>query len=580
MAYNRTTNTNNQRTQRRSPSRSQASKLKVIPLGGLHEVGKNITAFEYEDEIMLVDCGVAFPEDDMLGIDLVIPDFSYLIKNKDKVLGVVLTHGHEDHIGSLPYLLRDLNIPVYGTRLTIGLVETKLKEHNLLNSVERVNVNAGETIQLGKHFKVEFIRSNHSIADSVALAITTPAGVVLHSGDFKIDYTPVQGEPIDLQKIAEYGRKGVLLFMCESTNVERPGFTMSESTIGKKFEEIFDDSEEQRIMVATFSSNIDRIQQIINCAMGHNRKVCVVGRSMTNVVKAACELGYINYKEDTFIDAAEIKNYDDHRLVIITTGSQGETMSALSRIASNEHKLIEIKPGDKVIISASPIPGNEKNVSHVINELLKKGADVIYDGLMDVHVSGHARQEEIKLLHTLVKPKYFMPIHGEYKMLKTHENLAVSLGMDKKNIFVMANGDMLELNSRGAKMTPGAVISGQVFVDGLGVGDVGNIVLRDRRHLSQDGLMIVVVVMDSYTGAVLRGPDIISRGFVYVRESEELMSEAREAVSAALAECDNETGASEWSYYKTVIKDTLRDYLWKKTKRSPMILPIIMPIDL
>ena len=585
MAYNRTTQKTTKPAAARSTrsarsTRAQASKLKVIPLGGLHEIGKNITAFEYEDEIMVVDCGVAFPEDDMLGIDLVIPDFSYLLKNRDKVLGIVLTHGHEDHIGSLPYLLRELNVPVYGTRLTIGLVETKLREHNLLNSVERVNVNAGETIKLGKHFKVEFIRSNHSIADSVALAITTPAGVVIHSGDFKIDFTPVQGDPIDLQKFAEYGRKGVLLFMCESTNVERQGYTMSESTIGKIFEEIFDSSAEQRIMVATFSSNIDRIQQIINCAQARDRKVCIVGRSMTNVVKAACELGYINYKEGTFIEANELKNYDDHRLVIITTGSQGETMSALSRIAANEHKLIEVKPGDKIIISASPIPGNEKNVSHVINELLKKGADVIYDGLMDVHVSGHARQEEIKLLHALVKPKYFMPVHGEYKMLKTHENLAITMGMDKKNIFVMANGDMLELNSRGAKLSTGAVTSGQVFVDGLGVGDVGNIVLRDRRHLSQDGLMIVVVVMDSYTGAILRGPDIISRGFVYVRESEELISEAREAVRRALEECDLSGSSSEWSYYKTVIKDTLRDYLWKKTKRSPMILPIIMPVDL
>ncbi len=580
MAYNRNTNTKTQRRTTTRTPKAPAPKLKVIPLGGLHEVGKNITAFEYEDEIMLVDCGVAFPEDDMLGIDLVIPDFNYLLKNREKVLGVVLTHGHEDHIGSLPYLLRELNIPVYGTRLTIGLVEAKLKEHNLLNLVERVNVNAGETIKLGKHFKVEFIRSNHSIADSVALAITTPAGVVIHSGDFKVDFTPVQGEPIDLQRLGEYGKKGVLLFMCESTNVERPGYTMSESTIGKIFEEIFEDSQEQRIMVATFSSNIDRIQQIINCAQAKNRKVCVIGRSMTNVVKAACELGYISYKEGTFIEPGEIKNYEDHRLVIITTGSQGETMSALSRIASNEHKQIEVKPGDKIIISASPIPGNEKNVSHVINELLKKGAEVIYDGLMDVHVSGHARQEEIKLLHALIKPKYFMPIHGEYKMLKTHESLAMSMGMDKKNIFVMANGDMLQLNSRGAELTPAAVTSGQVFVDGLGVGDVGNIVLRDRRHLSQDGLMIVVVVMDSYTGAVLRGPDIISRGFVYVRESEELMSEAREAVSQALYECDTHSGGSEWSYYKTVIKDTLRDYLWKKTKRSPMILPIIMPVEL
>ncbi len=582
MAYNKSINQKTHRgtaAKTRAP-KAQQPKLKVIPLGGLHEIGKNITAFEYEDEILVVDCGVAFPEDDMLGIDLVIPDFSYLVKNKDKLVGIALTHGHEDHIGSLPYLLREVKVPIYGTRLTIGLVETKLKEHNLLGSTERINVNAGETVKLGKYFKVEFIRSNHSIADAVALAITTPAGVVIHSGDFKVDYTPVQGEPIDLQKLAEYGRKGVLLFMCESTNVERPGYTMSESTIGKIFEEIFENSADQRIMVATFSSNIDRIQQIINCASARDRKVCVVGRSMTNVVKAARELGYISYKEGTFIEPAELKNYEDNRLVIITTGSQGETMSALSRIASNEHKQIEVKPGDKIIISASPIPGNEKNVSHVINELLKKGADVIYDGLMDVHVSGHARQEEIKLLHALIKPKYFMPVHGEYKMLKTHENLARTMGMDKNNIFVMANGDMLELNSRSAKHTVGAVTSGQVFVDGLGVGDVGNIVLRDRRHLSQDGLMIVVVVMDTYTGAVLRGPDIISRGFVYVRESEELISEAREAVREALDECRGHAGGSEWSYCKTVIKDTLRDYLWKKTKRSPMILPIIMPVEL
>lgn len=555
-----------------------ASKLKVIPLGGLHEVGKNITAFEYEDEILIVDCGVAFPEDDMLGIDLVIPDFTYLVQNAGKIKGIVLTHGHEDHIGSLPYLLKQINVPIYGTRLTIGLVETKLKEHNLLNSTTRFNVNAGETVKLGENFKVEFIRSTHSIADSVALAITTPAGVVIHSGDFKIDFNPIQGEMIDLQRFAELGKKGVLLFMCESTNVELKGYTMSESTVGGIFEKIFDDAENQRIMVATFSSNIDRIQQIVNCAEKHKRKVCVVGRSMSNVVKTACELGYLNLKSTTLIEVNEIRNYTDNQLVIITTGSQGETMSALTRIALSEHRQIEVKPGDKVIISASPIPGNEKNVYRVINELLKKGADVIYDGLMDVHVSGHARQEEIKLLHALIKPKYVMPVHGEYKMLRAHQNLVASMGVDKKNVFIMANGDVLEINGKGGKVTTGAVPSGQVFVDGLGVGDVGNIVLRDRRHLSQDGLMIVVVAIDKFSGQILSGPDIISRGFVYVRESEELMTEAREVVREALSECEDR-GMSEWSYIKTLIKDTLRDYLWHKTKRSPMILPIIMDVE-
>ncbi len=553
-------------------------KLKVIPLGGLHEIGKNITAFEYGDEIIIVDCGVAFPQDDMLGIDLVIPDFTYLIQNSDKIKGLVLTHGHEDHIGSLPYLLREISVPIYGTRLTIGLVETKLKEHNLLNSVVRYNVNAGETISLGENFKVEFIRSTHSIADSVAFAITTPVGVVVHSGDFKIDYNPIQGEMINLQRFAELGKKGVLLFMCESTNVELKGYTMSESTVGAIFEKIFSDSENQRIMVATFSSNIDRIQQIINSAEKRKRKVCVIGRSMTNVVKTACDLGYLNMAENTLIDVTELKNYADNQLVIITTGSQGETMSALTRIALNEHRQIEVKPGDKIIISASPIPGNEKNVYRVINELLKKGADVIYDGLMDVHVSGHARQEEIKLLHALVKPKYVMPVHGEYKMLKAHRDLVESIGFDKDNVFIMANGDVLEINSKGGKILPAAVPSGQVFVDGLGVGDVGNIVLRDRRHLSQDGLMIVVVAMEKYTGQILSGPDIISRGFVYVRESEELMEEAREVVRDALSKCESKS-MSEWSYVKTLIKDTLRDYLWHKTKRSPMILPIIMDID-
>lgn len=551
------------------------SKLKIIPLGGLHEIGKNITAFEYNNEILIVDCGIAFPEDDMLGIDLVIPDYSYLIRNREKIKGVVLTHGHEDHIGGLPYFLKEVNVPIYGTKLTIGLVENKLKEHNILNKVERFSVSAGEIIKLGV-FKVEFIRTNHSIADSVAFAITTPIGVVVHSGDFKIDYTPIQGEMIDLQRFAELGKKGVLLFLCESTNVEHPGYTMSERTVGVIFEEIFQDSEDQRILVATFSSNIDRIQQIINSAAKRKRKVAVVGRSMSNVVKTACELGYLNVPQNTMIDIGEIKNYTDNQLVIITTGSQGETMSALSRIASNDHKQIEVKPNDKIIISSSPIPGNEKAIYKVINELLKKGADVIYDGIMDVHVSGHARQEEIKLLHALLKPKFFIPVHGEYKHLKAHEKLARTMGMDKKNIFLMGIGDILEVGRDNAKLN-GTVPSGQVLVDGLGVGDVGNIVLRDRKHLSQDGLMIVVVSMERETGRMLSGPDIISRGFVYVRESEELMDEAKSVVKDALFKCEQKN-INEWSYIKTLIKDTLRDFLWHKTKRSPMILPIIMDI--
>ncbi len=576
MAYNN--NNNKQTRQRRTVRTTPKPKLKIIPLGGLHEVGKNITAFEYEDEIIVVDCGVAFPEDDMPGIDLVIPDFSYLTKNREKVLGVVLTHGHEDHIGSLPYFFKEINVPVYGTRLTLGLVETKLREHGLLNMVERINVNAGDTVTLGKNFKVEFIRSTHSIADSVALAIYTPAGLVVHSGDFKVDYTPIQGEMIDLQRFAELGKKGVLLFMCESTNVELKGYTMSERNVGGIFRQIFEDSRSQRIMVATFSSNIDRIQQIINCAIEHKRKVCVIGRSMSNVVKTAVELGYLKVDETTLIDPSEINKYTDDRLVIITTGSQGETMSALSRVASGEHRQVEIRPGDKVIISASPIPGNEKNVYRVINELLKKGADVVYDGIMDVHVSGHARQEEIKLLHALLKPKYVMPIHGEYKMLITHRDLVMGMGMPKENVFLMANGDVLEINRQGGKILPNAVPSGQIFVDGLGVGDVGNIVLRDRKHLSQDGLMIVVVAMARYSGEILSGPDIISRGFVYVRESEQLMDEAREVVCEALDECDRKN-INDWSYIKTLIKDTLRDFLWKKTRRSPMILPIITEIN-
>jgi len=551
---------------------SKKNKLKVYSLGGLQEIGKNITVFEYGGDIILVDCGVAFPEDDMLGIDLVIPDFSHLVKNKNKVRAVFLTHGHEDHVGSIPYLLRELSVPICGTKLTLGLVEAKLKEHGL-NDVDKVCIEPGENVEVGV-FRVEFIHTTHSIADSVALAIYTPVGIVIHSGDFKVDYTPIQGDPIDLQRFAELGRAGVLLLCCESTNVEQKGYSMSEKTVGVIFEEIFRKSTRQRIMVATFSSNIHRIQQVINSAVNFKRKIAVVGRSMSNVVKTASELGYLDIPPNVLIDISEIRNYKDDDLVIITTGSQGEPMAALSRMAMSDHRQVEIKPTDKIIISASPIPGNEKTITKVINSLMSKGAEVIYEGLMEVHVSGHAKQEEIKLLHALVKPKFLMPIHGEYRHLKQHKELAVSLGMKKENAFVMGIGDVLELTEETARIN-GAVMSGQVLVDGLGVGDVGNIVLRDRKHLSQDGLMIVVVSLDKASGQIIAGPDIVSRGFVYVRESENLMEEARGVVRSALLD-----GAeiSAWSYLKTLIKDTLKEFVWQKTKRSPMILPIIMEV--
>lgn len=552
---------------------AKKTKLRVIPLGGVQEIGKNITIFEYGNDIIVVDCGVAFPEDDMLGIDLVIPDFTYLQKNRDKVKGIVLTHGHEDHIGAIPYILRELDVPIYGTKLTLGLMENKLKEHNI--KADSICVMQGETVKLGQ-FKVEFIRTTHSIADSVALAIFTPIGVVVHSGDFKVDYTPIQGEAIDLQRFAELGKSGVLLFLCESTNVEHGGYTMSERTVGPIFEEIFEESSEQRIMVATFSSNIHRIQQIVNSAVKHKRKVAVMGRSMTNAVKTASELGYLFIPENVLIEGSELKNYMDDQLVIITTGSQGEPMAALSRMAASEHRQVEIKPGDKIIISASPIPGNEKTISKVINELIKKGADVIYEGLMEIHVSGHAKREELKLLHALVKPKYLIPAHGEYRHLSQHKDLAVSMGMAKENVFIMGIGEVLEINDQGAKIN-GTVPAGQVLVDGLGVGDVGNIVLRDRKHLSQDGLMIVVVSMEKESGVVIAGPDIISRGFVYVRESEDLMDEARRVVCEALYRCESR-GNTEWSFIKSNIKEVLREFLWQKTKRSPMILPVIMEV--
>lgn len=549
-------------------------KLKIIPLGGLQEIGKNITVFEYGNDIFVVDCGLAFPEDEMLGIDLVIPDTSYLVKNRSKIKGIILTHGHEDHIGALPYVLKEINVPVFGTRLTLGLLGNKLEEHGMLSSVDMQTVNKGQTIELGA-FKIEFIHSTHSIADSVALAIHTPVGIVIHTSDFKIDYTPIEGEPMDLARLAELGRKGVLLLMADSTNVERPGYTMSERTVGDTFEEIFMNAK-SRILVATFASNVHRIQQIINAAAKFGRKVSLCGRSMVNVVKVAMELGYMNVPDGIMIDVDHIDKYPPEKLIIITTGSQGEPMSALSRMAASEHKKVEIVPGDLVIISANPIPGNEKFISRVIDELFKKGAEVIYEALADTHVSGHACQEELKLIHKLIKPKFFFPVHGEYRHLKQHANLANKLGMPNENIFIMDIGKVLELSSDSAKIS-GSVTAGKVLVDGLGVGDVGNIVLRDRKHLSQDGLIVIVVTIDGATGAVIAGPDIISRGFVYVRESENLMDQVKEVTKTALQKC-GEKKKNDWSGKKSVIKEALRDYLYEKTKRKPMILPIIMEI--
>lgn len=549
-------------------------KLKVIPLGGLGEVGKNITVIEYGDDIIVIDCGMGFPEDELLGIDLVIPDVTYLEKNIDKVRGIVLTHGHEDHIGALPYILKKINVPVYGTRLTLGLVEQKLDEHKIKNIVNTVVVNPGDTIALGC-FKVEFIHTTHSIADSVALAIHTPQGMIVHTGDFKIDHTPIEGEPIDLIRFAELGRKGVLLLMADSTNAERKGYTMSERTVGATFDRIFSEAKD-RIIVATFASNVHRVQQVINSAVKYGRKVSICGRSMLNMARVAIDLGYMNVPDGVLVDIDAIKKYPNEKTVIITTGSQGEPMSALTRMAVSEHKKVDIVPGDLVIISASPIPGNEKLISRVINELLKKGADVIYEDLADIHVSGHACQEELKIIHRLVKPKFFMPVHGEFKHLRKHAELVSSLGMDKKNIFLMEIGRTLELTRDKAQMT-NYVPSGRVLVDGLGVGDVGNIVLRDRKHLSQDGLIVVVITIDGASGSVIAGPDIISRGFVYVRESEELMEDIRNVARNALDKSTDKR-KSDWATKKSLIKEDLKEYLYERTKRRPMILPIIMEV--
>ncbi len=546
--------------------------VKIIPLGGLEQIGMNITAIEYEDSIIVIDCGLSFPEDEMLGIDLVIPDVTYLKDNIDKVKGFVITHGHEDHIGSLPYILKEVNVPIYATRLTTAIIENKLKEHNLLKNTKRKVIKYGQSINLGC-FRIEFIRTNHSIADAAALAIFTPAGIIFHSGDFKVDFTPVFGEPIDLQRIGEIGKKGVLALLCDSTNVERPGYTMSESTVGRTFDTIFADYAKQRIIVATFASNVDRVQQVVNAAAKFNRKIVIEGRSMVNIITVARELGYVKMPDNMLIDIEQMKNYTDDQLVMITTGSQGETMAALPRMAASIHKKVTIKPGDVVILSSTPIPGNEKAVSKVINDLTMKGAKVIYQ---DTHVSGHACQEEIKLMYTLLKPKYAVPVHGEYKHLVRHAELAQSLGISKENIFIISSGDVLTLCAERGAVT-GEVPAQGILVDGLGVGDVGNIVLRDRQLLSENGLIIVVISLEKYSNQVMAGPDIVSRGFVYVRESENLMEEARDVVEKALGKCLSRNN-TDWGKMKTEIKDSLSDYIWKKTKRNPMILPIIMEV--
>ena len=565
---------NSSKTRKNNQDIFKASKLKIIPLGGLHEVGKNITVFEYENEIIVVDCGLSFPEDDMLGVDLVIPDISYLEKNVDKIKGLIITHGHEDHIGSVPYLLKKINIPIYAPKLAAGLIRNKLEEHKLLRSTTLIEIMQGQTLQLGKNFKIEIIRSTHSIPDSVMLAITTPAGTILHTGDFKVDYTPIDGKIMDLGRIAEIGNQGILALMSDSTNSERKGFTMSESSIGEVFDKLFLHCT-KRIVVATFASNVHRIQQIVNSAVKYNRKIAVCGRSMINMIETAREL-YIKCPENIFIDIDMINSYTDEQLVIITTGSQGEPMSALTRMAAGDHRKVKITPNDLVIISATPIPGNEKFVSKVIDDLMQIGAEVVYSALEAIHVSGHACQEEQKLILALAKPKYFIPVHGEYRQLRAHSETAQSMGIDKDNIIMMSNGRILEINEDGAELT-GSVQSGRVLVDGLGIGDVGSVVLRDRQHLSQDGLIVIVLTMDSSTGEVVAGPDVISRGFVYVKESENLMDDVKSVVRHEIKKCE-ERGIRDWATIKSAARENLRDYIFMKTKRNPMIIPIIMEI--
>lgn len=553
--------------------KKQNTNLKVISLGGLGEIGKNMTLLEYKEDIIIIDCGLAFPGDDLPGVDLVIPDITYLKKNSEKIRGIVLTHGHEDHIGALPYFLREINVPIYGTKLTIGLVENKLREHNMMKTTQRFNIKQGESIKLGAHFKVEFINSNHSIADAVMLAIFTPVGTLVHTGDFKIDYTPIRGKVLDLHRLAQLGQKGVLALFADSTNVERMGHNPSERMVGKTIEGVFEKYHDKRIMVATFASNIDRVQQVIQAAVKYKRKVAIMGRSMVNVVRTASELGYLDIPPHTIVEVNEMKRYKDHEVVTIMTGSQGEPMAALSRIAASEHKQIALKPGDVIILSSTPIPGNEKTVFRVINELVRKGAKVIRE---DTHVSGHATQEELKIIHSLVKPQYFIPVHGEYRHLKRHAQLAMDMGMNKENVQIIAIGDVLELNKNLCKVSR-TVSSGRVLVDGLGVGDVGNIVLRDRKALSQDGLVMVVMTLEKGSNTLVAGPDIISRGFVYVRESEKLMAEARSLLVKVLANLESEN-VSEWNQIKVMVRDELRGLIWNRTKRNPMILPIIMEI--
>ena len=557
---------------RKKKEMNNEATLKVIPLGGLEQIGMNITAFESGDSIVVVDCGLCFPADDMLGIDLVIPDITYLLDNAEKVKGFVFTHGHEDHIGALPYVLKQLNVPLYATRLTMGLIENKLREHNLLNQVKRKVVKFGQSINLGE-FRIEFIKTNHSIVDAAALALYSPAGVVIHTGDFKVDYTPVFGDALDLQRFAELGKKGVLALMCDSTNAERRGFTPSERTLGRTFDTIFAEHTNTRIIIATFASNVDRVQQIINSAYRSGRKVVVEGRSMVNIIETASKLGCIQIPDNTLINIEQLKNYPDEKTVIITTGSQGESMAALSRMASNMHRKISIGPKDTIIFSSSPIPGNEKAVTRVINDLSRLGAEVIFQ---DTHVSGHACQEEIKLIYSLVKPQYAIPVHGEYKHLKAQARLAMELGVPKENVFIISSGEVLEMNSEKAGVT-GKVPVGDILVDGLGVGDVGNIVLRDRQHLAEDGIMIVVLGLDGENGYLVSGPDIVSRGFVYVRESDELMEETRNLMYNTV-EGYLDRGITDWGKIKAGIKDVLGDYVWKKTKRRPMILPIILEV--
>ncbi len=547
-------------------------KLKIIPLGGLEQIGMNITAFEYDDSIIVVDCGLAFPEDDMLGIDLVIPDVTYLKDNIEKVKGFFITHGHEDHIGAIPYVLRDVNVPIYATKLTLGIIDKKLEEHDLLNKVKRKVVKYGQHINLGC-FRVEFIKTNHSIQDAAALAIYSPAGIVVHTGDFKVDYTPVFGDAIDLQRFGEIGKKGVLALLCDSTNAERSGFTQSEKMVGKALDNIFAEHKNQRIIIATFASNVDRVQQIINCAEQYGRKVAIEGRSMVNIIAIASELGYLTLPENILIETEQLKNYPADRTIIITTGSQGESMAALSRMANGTHRKVSIMPNDCIIFSSNPIPGNEKSVTDVINELMRKGAEVIFQ---DVHVSGHACIEDIKLIYSLVNPKYSVPVHGEYKHLVAQANIAKELGYDSEHIKILSSGDVLELDEESAVVT-GKVHVGNVMVDGLGVGDVGNIVIRDRQKLAEDGIIIVVMTLERGSGQLLAGPDIVSRGFVYVRNSEDLMADAQAVVDATMEECmDN--NITDWGKIKNMIKDDLGEFVWKETQRHPMIMPIIMEV--